>query len=258
MLNAQDVKSAPMEIPDYFKGEGGIKIIPETIDFVETGTFLDAKDTFLTFKLKHDRTGVLKNDLGFKAGGSYFLDGKQTIAAGTLMYAVNYGYAIDPKTNRTVGGLGWCAIRVEKSSPLCIFWDGTKRPNFNKKLNEPITTASYVESRSYQSQFYQPTLRDTIVEGGTIPIIEERDVDFGRDLTVEIKFKKFKRGKASLYGQFSDGEAVVKYVGMDKLLSDLKLNSEGEASFDLFGRTLTFTKIENKKAKFELSGPKSR
>jgi len=31
MLNAQDVKSAPMEIPDYFKGEGGIKIIPETI-----------------------------------------------------------------------------------------------------------------------------------------------------------------------------------------------------------------------------------
>jgi len=121
MSSAQEIKSEPMSQPDYFKGVGGSAPVIDTIEFVESGTVLDSKDTFLTFKLKHLRTGILKNDLAFTPGGGFIFNDKETVPAGTKMYAANFSYASDLQTYRSAGGLGWCAVRVDEDEPLCIF-----------------------------------------------------------------------------------------------------------------------------------------
>jgi len=248
IANAQVTFPSSTPVPDYYKGRGGVQTDLSSVEFVENDTVLEGKDTFVTFKIKHRRTGVLKNDVSF-------LDQASTIPAGTLMYAMDYGRAYDQNSARTAGGLAWCAVRDDKEKPICIFWDGTSRTILFKKKGKPIKTAAYVDGDKSQSKYYAPDFRIQVIEGGDIPIIEEKPIDFGRDFTVKLRFDKFKKDSARISGRFSDGEKEVKYLGPIMRFEKVKLNQNGEAKFKILGKNILLHKVGKKKARFEILNP---
>ena len=252
---AQEPEPAIVVKPDYFTGIGGFTRIPGSEEFAKSGTILEKKDTFFEFKIKHRRTGILKNDLGFKAGGQYFYDAKASIPAGTLMHAQNFGRVQDPKSGRSASGLAWCAIRKDNDKPICIFWDGSGRNLLGQKSKKPISTAAYIDGESWQSKYYTPSFSNFIIEGGTIPEIEEKGVDFGREMIVRLRFNKFKKGSARLSVVLDDGEKEVPYLGFGSKLRKMKLDENNEVILKLLGQKIKLGFIEKKQAKFEILEP---
>jgi len=85
--------------------------------------------------------------------------------------------------------------------------------------------------------------------------IEEQAVDFERDFIVEIKFNKFKKDKARLFGLFSDGDKTTDYTGLNDKLRNLELSEGDDVTLELFGKKIKISRLEKKKAKFEILNP---
>lgn len=254
---AQDSKATEaIKRPEYFKGKAGIETVAGSAKFVNSGTVLKGKDVFLEYNVMHTRTGVLMNDLSFKAGGGQIFDGAETVPAGTLMYAGHFGDTYNIESKRHAGGLAWCAIRTDTEQPLCIFWDGSRRTPWSSNYGKAVKSAAYVEGSSAYSRYYIPKFSIKMIDGGTIPIIEEKPVDFGRDLTVKLRFDKFKKDRVLFSAKFTDGDKEFDYdQHMLTRMRGMPLNDQGEAKFQIFDKWVKITKLGKKEARFEIVEP---
>ncbi len=241
----EQIDPVPKEIPrpDFFKGFGGYEVIEDSIKIAPAGK-IKKDNIVLSYKIRPIRTGVLLNDLSFKAGGTQILDSSKQVPAGTLLYASHYGSARDNKTGRTASGLAWCAIRPTEKKPLCIFWDGRSRHLFAKK---EIVQASYLEGKKEQSQFYVPTFRGGMIDGGTIPEIEEQEVDFGTDIRIDLIFKRAKDERIKVELHLDDGRKKVWLWERGFSKSQRTYDENGKVQLSMLGYVLEFTKIEGEK-----------
>lgn len=236
----------------HFTGKAEVAPDQASAEFVPSGTILNKNDPFLTFNIKHTRTGVLKNDLVYR-NAMNVLESKKTIAAGTPMYANSYALSSSRHKFRQIA---WCAVQSDEERPVCMLWKGKpKKVLWPKDKDAPTTVAQYIRGSKSASHYYLPQLDFMSTYEGLVPEIEEQPVDFGREFQVTVSFERFKKDKIRLNVALADGDKKTPYYGLHDKFKNLKLNSKGEIIYELFGQSFKFTKLDKKKARFEILNP---